>query len=496
MRRLSLAALALLGAARAHAQTTVRDAGPGMSGRLLRAVLAAPHVEIRADTGLVTLRRDTSYSTTVVVIGGSATVASHVSGDVFVVGGDLFLHPGGAIAGRAVAIGGGVMNSTLATVGGVRLSFRDNTFVLVPGAATPQLAYREIVPIPPYRALTLPGAYGFRIPSYDRSDGLSLPFGPQLEIDSGRVVLDATATYRSNLGAVDPRLLTTFVANRRTRLTLDAQRGTFTNELWIRGPIMNSLVTLFNGGDAHNYYRADRADLRLERTYESAVGTVTPFVAAVDERAWSVGPGLGAESGPFSFFGRHDRDEGMLRFNPPVTAGTIASGVVGATATFVTPTLTADGAAAVEAAGHAPDDRRFVQTTLDGHVAFPTFRDHSFEFYGHALLTAGDAAPPQRYSYLGGTNTLVTRVLLTMGGDQLLFVEGQYHIPISRIRLSALGSPVFTLRYAAGSAGIGDLPTLVQNIGARVSLRFLRYEYALDPVSHDSRSSFSLSITP
>ena len=159
-------------------------------------------------------------------------------------------------------------------------------------------------------------------------------------------------------------------------------------------------------------------------------------------------------------------------------------------------TMNGDAAASVEYAGHAPNDGRFAQTVLDGHLEFPTFRDHSFEFYGHAVLTAGDTAPPQRYSYLGGTNTLVTRDLLSMGGDELLFVSGQYHIPISRIRLSAFGSPIFTVRYAAGSAGVGHLPTLVQNVGVRLSVRFVRLEYAVDPVSHDSRASASLSLTP
>jgi len=54
---------------------------------------------------------------------------------VIVVGGDLYLRPRANVSGRAVAIGGAVYESTMSTVGGGVLPFRDFTydFTEIPG---------------------------------------------------------------------------------------------------------------------------------------------------------------------------------------------------------------------------------------------------------------------------------------------------------------------------------------------------------------------------
>jgi hypothetical protein len=44
----------------------------------------------------------------VLVVGGDVAVAARVEGDVVVIGGDVYMHPGGAIEGQAVALGGSV----------------------------------------------------------------------------------------------------------------------------------------------------------------------------------------------------------------------------------------------------------------------------------------------------------------------------------------------------------------------------------------------------
>ncbi len=54
--------------------------------------------------------------------------------------------------------------------------------------------------------LYLPGLFGLRMPSYDRSDGVSVRFGPRLALPDDRVLIDALVTYRSNLGRFDPSL--------------------------------------------------------------------------------------------------------------------------------------------------------------------------------------------------------------------------------------------------------------------------------------------------
>ena len=485
----------------------VRDVGPGVAGRLLRGVLAAPHATIaRVDSGpTIALRPDTVYATSVVVLGRDVTVASTVHGDVVVVGGDLFLHPGATIDGRAVAIGGGVYNSTLATVRGDRLSFRDETFrpegaplALAAGgplsaADTLFLAYTSLGGGPP-PAITFP-AYGFRLPAYDRVNGLSLAFGPLIALDSGRIDIEPTLTYRSDLGEVDPLVRARLGIGRRLELSGFAGRGTRTNEDWNRTDFLNAISSFFGGIDARNYYRADVAEARVSRAWEGASFDVTPFVGAATERAWSVGPEPGTESAPFSLFLRRDREKGMERANPAILPGRITSALMGADVSWSAQQVVAVLGARVEQPLSAPGELRFSQATLDGGVGFPTFGTQRLDIDAHAVLTVGGTAPPQRFAYLGGEDgTIVTRRLLEMGGDQLLYVNGLYSIPVERIRIRFLGSPTFAVRYAVGSAGIATLPSLVQNVGVRVSLSFLRYQFMIDPATRDTRGSIALSL--
>ena len=46
----------------------------------------------------------------------------------FLIGGDLYMHPGGMIDGRAIALGGCVYTSSLATIGGATECLRDVEF--------------------------------------------------------------------------------------------------------------------------------------------------------------------------------------------------------------------------------------------------------------------------------------------------------------------------------------------------------------------------------
>lgn len=481
----------------------VRDPGPGAAGRILHAALASPHVVLTpagADTARV--RLDSAFTSSVVVVGATAVVDGVVRGDMVVVGGDLHVHPGATIEGRAIAYGGGVYRSTLATVRGGELAFRDQTFdVVAPrdgdgrrGAGdTLALDYRALAGGPP-PVVTFP-TYGFRLPAYDRVDGLSLPYGPDVALDSGRVYVEPSVMYRSHLGAVDLSARGRWALGRQSEVTLLAGRGTWTNEAWNRGDFVNSFTAISAGIDARNYYRADVFDARFSRRWESASGDVAPFVGARTERAWSVGPDSLATSAPFSFLKRRDRTSGMLRPNPTVARGRITSVLAGATAHWASQGVVTSFRATVEMPVDAVGGARFVQTALDGTVGFPTFGPQRLDLLSHAVLTAGDTAPPQRFGYLGGEDgTIVTRDQLELGGDQLFYAEGLYSIPIERLRLGRLGVPIFGLRYTIGSAGVGHLPALDQNVGARLQISFLRVYYAIDPATRESRTGFSLSI--
>jgi hypothetical protein len=488
------AALFTLASAAAGAQdaprtnVVLRTPGRGRPGQILREALARPF-ELIAPDSVAHLPRDSTFDRTVLVLGGDATVASTVHGDVIVVDGDLFLHPGAAIDGRAVAIGGGVYPSSLARVGLGTESFRDVTFDVTgaPGQRL-YLDWRVISPVA-IETLTFPIIFGFRLPTYTRVDGLGLPWGPRIMLDTGRIVIDPVLTYRSDLGEVDPSLRARLAIGRLTSLEVRAMRGTFTNDAWIQSDIANLIGTLGTGHDYRNYWRADRGEALVQRRWERASTMLAFEIGARTERAWSVAAG-----GPWSVFGRDDVEEGMLRPNPPVRHGRITSALAGARFDWDREAVTFSSTLLTESWLHAPEDLRFTQSTFDARVGFPTFRTHTFSFEAHALHTFGDRAPAQRFAYLGGSGTLPTFDILEFGGDQLLFFESRYAIPIERIRLPVLGSPVIMLRHMIGMAGVDSLAPFEQNLSLRVRVGPIRVDWAIEPVSRDTKLSAGLSL--
>jgi len=362
--------------------------------------------------------------------------------------------------------------------------------------------------------ITLPLGFGLRIPSYDRVNGLTLPWGPQLVLGEDKVELDFLVSYRSNLGKWDPSIEGFVRPGDANEIKLYVGRGTFTNDAWIRSDLMNSAAALFVGSDARNYYRGDRASLRFTRTLSTSAITLTPFIGGNVERDWSTGS-LTPQKTPWSFFGRKSNLK-MRRPNPPVASAHITSilggsgiqmsrgGLEGKLDVAVERTLSTSrpaGCAFADISCIMPDSS-FTQVTLDSRVTFPTFGSQTFAFRGHALWTNVNLfAPPQRWGYLGGAGTLATVNLLALGGDRLLYLEGDYKIPIDRVVLPYVGSPFVALRYAAGSAGILKLPALIQNVGAGVGVSIFRVDYSIDPaqnrspLSRKSAWSFGVSLS-
>jgi hypothetical protein len=364
--------------------------------------------------------------------------------------------------------------------------------------------------------ISLPLGVGLRIPSYDRVNGLALPWGPKLELGDGRLDVDALVTYRSNLGKWDPSLEGTIRPGDENELRFFAGRGTFTNDAWIRGDLENMVAAFFAGSDSRNYYRADRGTARFARTFTSASVTFAPFIGGNMERDWSTGS-LAPTKSPWSFYGRKG-DLKMRRPNPRVARGSITSALGGAAVQIVrgdvegkldaqleqsVRTALKPDCAGVPVLGLCSEPQpgdSFTQATLDGRVSFPTFGTQTFAFKGHAVLTGGSGITPvQRFAYLGGSSTLATVNLLALGGDRLLFVQGDYIIPIDRIQLPFVGSPFIGLRYAAGNAGVGGLPALIQNLGVGLGVSFVRADYTIDPAQNRSpfsrKSAFSVGLS-
>jgi hypothetical protein len=282
-----VAMLALAGdgvaAQQPQGDVVLRTPGRGRPGVILQETLARPFAVIVPDT-VVHLPRDSTIDRTVLVLGEDATVASIVHGDVIVVDGDLFLHPGAVIDGRAVAIGGGVYPSSLASVALGTESFRDATYDITRSSGDRiHLDWRVISPVT-IETLTFPIIFGFRVPTYSRVDGLGVPWGPRIMLDTGRIVIDPLVTYQSDLGEVDPSLTARLAIGRLTSLEVRARRGTFSNDTWIQSDLANLVGTLATGHDYRNYWRADRAEVLAQRRWERASTTLGFELGARTER--------------------------------------------------------------------------------------------------------------------------------------------------------------------------------------------------------------------
>jgi len=495
-----LLALATIAAPRAGAQQSLRIDGPDHSEAtfLLRAAVAGPHDVIVSDSSRrLTFPRGTTLPRTAIIVGGDASVAATVHGDFIVVGGDLFLQPGATIQGRAIAIGGGVYGSTLALVTGGTHSIRDRTFDASRTADGIRLDYRRLGARDP--SIEFPLFDGLRVPSYDRVEGASVAWGPVLR-PTARLEVDPTVTYRSHLGDWDPGVHMLVSAGETWRLTLDARRGTFTNDGWINSDLINSITTFSVGSDKRNYYRADRIEAAVGRIDRLTIDPTTTlevetYAGALTERAWSVGSPDTIGSSPWTVVGKDD-PENVRRGNPAIEPGRISSGILGATARWQYGDVRASATARLEVPWQAPSDERFTQLTTDGTIQFPTFGLQRFRADIHWVVTPGDTAPPQRFAYLGGAGTLpVVDQLLSIGGDQLLHVDMRYEVPLPRLAVPYLGGPILALRHRIGSAGIQTLPRLIQNVGVSAALSFARVEYMIDPATRKGHFSAAFSFT-
>lgn len=498
VRLLVLAAGLCPGVVEAQPQARIVDQGRGGSGRVLARALATPHRLIEPDSAWFILPREEEEARGLVVLGRTAAIEGTVLGDVVVVDGDLFVRPGARISGRAVAIGGGVYPSTLAVVPQGTQSFRDETYTIARVASGYDLAWRSRY-LDATAALTWPGIRGLRLPSYDRVNGVSIPFGPALTFAQGRGELTALATYRSDLGRVDPALRATLELTPALRVAARAERGTFSHEEWIWPDYLNAASTLVLGRDTRNHFRADRAELTAHGRWTTATMDIEPLIGVRGERSWAVGPFAGERRGPWSILGRTDTLDGMYRPNPAVPTLDALSALAGGGATWEGSGVRLRARAIAEqslrlSAAISPDPEPFTQVTSDLHVAFVTVRDHEYEMDVRWVTTPAGVAPLQRFAWLGGSGTLPFLDLLEQGGGELLFVDQRYSIPLTTIRLGALGSPTLQLRHRLGSAGPAGLPDLEQAVSLGAQVALVRVELQVDPATGDTRVSFGLSL--
>ncbi len=467
----------------------LREPGPASTAGIIQRALAAPHA-VRVGSERLVLTRDSTFATGLVVLGRPTYLAGRVNGDVVVVGADLFLRPGADVQGHATAVGGTVATTTLGRVGLGTLSLRDETYDIAREGDVYALRYRNLRPEPAEPLFALAGFHGLMVPEYDRVDGLSLPVGVVLSTPNGFAQLQADATYRSRLGTIDPGATLTLTPSSRLRLVARGARDTRTNDDWIYNDLVNSLTTFFAGVDARNYFRSSGGDARLIATVDRGTYTIEPYVGVRLERVSSI-----SATGDVWSFLKHEDTLGMRRPNPPVEFGDLHSALGGVDWNLQTDAISGRGYARLEQSFATPDGTsRFFQLTLDGSAQFPTFGSQTLRVKAHGVASSGDVVPRSRYAYLGGSGTLATLDLMEQGGDELLYVENRYLIPIEAITLPFVGSPVLSLRDAFGAAGVGSLPSFQHEIGAGIGLFALHLDVNT-AVAGRKRTKFGASIS-
>jgi hypothetical protein len=184
----------------------------------------------------------------------------------------------------------------------------------------------------------------------------------------------------------------------------------------------------------------------------------------------------------------------MVRPNPQIAGGDISS-VIGRFAhRWTAGELKARLDVDLEVPLSVSTGESFTQATVDGRIEFPTFGLQRYRLELHGVVTGPDRPPAQRYAYIGGSGTLPTEeVLLGFGGDELLFVESRYELPVTQIRLPLAGSPTLTFRHILGAAGVQTLPDLTQIVGLRLSIPFVRVQYLIDTDTRKTKLSAGLS---
>jgi hypothetical protein len=473
MRGVLLALMLASGSARAQ-EVVLREPGPGPAAEIVRRVVAGPHV-VRAGDGPLELPRDSTITSSLLVLGRPTYLASRVQGDVVVIGADLFLRPGVDVSGRAVAIGGTVATTTLGRVAGGIESRRDETFIVHrdDAGARYSLDYRtdraeEREPI-----FSLTGLSGVQIPTYDRVDGLSIGVGGMLQLREHAVEVEPAVTYRSRLGVADPSLTLRVNPLGAQRLEVRVARDTRTNDDWIYGDLVNSALTFFTGADTRNYFRSSLGEAQLTWRVERESYLLEPFIGGRFERVSAIT----AVGNVWSVTGRTSAEK-MRRPNPLVEAGDLGSALIGADyASQGSGVVNSRASVTVEPGLKVPGSTaKFVQLSVHGAIDFPTFHTQRLHVKVHGVATHGDSVPMARYAYLGGSGSLRTLELLEQGGSALLYVENRYTIPIDAIVLPLGISPVLTLRDAFGAAGVGSLPALQHEVGVGIGMSAVRLD--------------------
>jgi hypothetical protein len=474
----------LIMAGRAEAQEVVLRGGsdPTLDRRLARVLEGAPLVVSR-DTAVA--RGDTIRGS-VLVLDATIIHEGTITGDLVLVDAGAFVRPGATVGGDILNVAGGLYRSELARVGGRIIDLPTAPYRVTREARS--MVIEAVRVDSPFR---LDGFMGVHPPGYDRANGLSLVWGGSYEAPA---VAGVQARLHGQAGWLTQRGDPTYgvalgLRRGHAELAVGHDRAWDTNERRIRDDLMNSLVYLWNGTDLRDYHEVRRTWAALSRDLLDGTGRLGATIAlqARVEDATSLVAGQ-----PWSILSPE------LRENPAVDDGRITSLAALADVTWAGEQTRFRGSVEYEAARTWRDGEfHFGRLHSTGDWAMLAFANHTLAIDYVLQRPIGDRAlPRQRWTFVGGPNTLHTLPLAAHYGDHLAFVETRYVIPMpDHLAVPVLGAARFHLIHAAGMAWTGDdHRSLHQEVGLLVDLAIIHLRYSVVP-DDPGTTDFSVSLS-
>ena len=484
-RRLAAASCCLLffASAASGQQVLLRGYGEADLDAILRSALDGPHQLITQD---ILIGRSDTLRGTILVVQARFILEGTVIGDVVGVDANMYYRPNAVVTGQVTNIAGGFYPSELARIGA-----------------------REDRPLAPYVVLrsgddliiegtnnrptiAMEGPFGFRVPEYNRVDGLRVEWGPTLLLPpfaGAEPFVGASIGYATERGDIIKRAAFGFKRGRSTLTFGWDDEVTETNDRWMRSDLKNSLSVIWNGKDYRNYYAAQRFYGEFARVLERGPRTTSYWIRGQREDA---SPLVAADV--FTVL-----EPDSVRNNPFVPPSTITSISAGAASQFLGATSAWNVNAWVESAGGGlvDSDHAFNMYGLGGVYAMKAIANQTLEIEANVRgpLPGTDALPQQRWTFVGGSGTLYTYDIGQFRGDRLFFVESEYTIPFAqRLKLPFLGLPRLKLMHNIGMAWSEDVERdFEQNIGARLQFTVAHVRYVMNPRNSDSKFSVGLS---
>lgn len=465
----------------AHAQRVeLTGRGNPATDDLIRRTLAAGSALVITTDTLIA--GDQIVQGRVLVAGATLRLEGEIRGDLFGVDANMFLRPGSRVTGNVTNVAGAYWPAPNSTVEGEHVDLRDAPYdvIVTNGNA-------EIIGLVRQHVLATDGLRGLRAPTYDRVDGLALSVGARLyfpPLGDFEPAIHGWVGYASRrekgFGGIDVGLF-----GERVDITVAAERVTATQDDWIRGPVHNSFGYLLFGEDHRNYYRADRGRAGILWAVSDAVRATA---ALQIEEAASLPAG-----DPWSLF-----QPDSARFNPAIDEGRITSALADLSVTRETGRLIAELTGGVELAREiAGGDFQFARYSLDALFHLSALRINTLTVHVHAQgpLPGTDSLPLQRWSIMGGQETLETVDVGALRGDRIFLVRSTYRVPLEPFRIPALGSPAFELVHAAGDAwASGRRADLRQTLGLRFRLPLIYVYGFFDPEDTD-QTAFGVGVS-